>query len=172
MPQPKSPRHLLVCIVACHIAFLGWGHAADVKVAQGERSTPELILASPMILEMALEAAAPDKVGVWVPTDDFDKYTCDYVHIRRIESRVLPRKDRVDLSLRIYTFTELSRDKSVRMEFTLRHDSAVLAETVVPHIDAEEGKRGYGSARMSIPKEKWPAEGIPTLHIVVHVKNY
>jgi hypothetical protein len=157
--------------VALAAALAAAAQAADVKVTQGPAR--EKFLWSPMFLEMPLEAkAAGTKAGPWVNVDDFDAWACDFVHIKRIATRITPRKDRVDLDIKVFTFTEASRDKAVRMEFRLQDGETVIGETSIPHIEAEEKKRGYGMARLSVPRETWPAEETSLLmKIDVHVTN-
>ena len=142
--------------------------AAEVKVTQGP--APEKVLFSPMFLEMPIEVAEV-KPGTWVNVDDFDAWTCDFVHVRRIATRIVPHKDRVDLDIKVWTFTDASRDKAVRLEFRLFREERVLGETLVPHIEAEEKKSGYGMAAMTIPKDRWPETGSLVMKIAVYVKN-
>jgi hypothetical protein len=144
--------------------------AADVKVTQGPPQNLKALV-SPMLLEMPLEVAAGKGPGGWINVDDFDAWSCDFVHIRRIATRVAWRQDRVDLDIKVFTYTEPSRDKAVRMEFRLLKDEDLIGETVLPHLEAEERKRGYGTATMTIAKDRWPAAGPLVMKIAVQVKN-
>ena len=129
--------------------------AADVKVTQGPPR--EKAMFSPIFLEMPLEVNAETSKGAWVNLDDFDAWTCDFVHLRRIATRIVMRKDHFDIEIRAFTFTEASRDKAVRLEFHLFKADEAIGEALIPHIEAEEKKRGYGSVTMSVPREAWPA---------------
>ena len=143
--------------------------AAEVKVTQGPPR--EKFLWSPMFLEMPLEVSTEKGVAAWVHVDDFDAWACDFVHVRRISTRVDERKDRVDLDIKVFTYTEASRDKAVRMEFRLLNGEDLIGKTTLGHIEAEEKKRGYGVARITIPKDRWP-DGAPlVMQIDGHVTN-
>jgi len=143
--------------------------AAEVKVTQGPPR--EKFLWSPMFLEMPLEVSTETRAGAWVNVDDFDAWACDFVHLRRIATRIDERKDRVNLDIKVFTYTEASRDKAVRMEFRLLHGEDLIGTATLGHIEAEEKKRGYGIARIAIPKERWPAEAALVMQIDVHVSN-
>lgn len=143
--------------------------AAEVKVTQGPPR--EKFLWSPMFLEMPLAVSTEKGTAAWVHVDDFDAWACDFVHIRRISTRVDERQDRVDLDIKVFTYTEASRDKAVRMEFRLLNGEELIGKTTLGHIEAEEKKRGYGVARITIPKDRWPAAAPLVLQIDVHVAN-
>lgn len=143
--------------------------AANVKVTQGPPR--EKFLWSPMLLEMPVEVNKATLAGDWINVDDFDPWACDFVHIRRIATRILPRKDRVDLDIKVFTFTEASRDKAVKMDFRLLNGDDLIGKTTLGHIEAEEKKRGYGTVRMTILKERWPADASLVMQIDVYVAN-
>jgi hypothetical protein len=178
MSRGRSPLQILALAAAVASIAVAAGmlppapgtllRAAEVKVTQGP--APEKVLFSPMFLEMPLEVGVV-KPGTWVNVDDFDAWTCDFVHVRRIATRIVPHKDRVDLDLKVWTFTDASRDKAVRMEFRLFREERVLGETLIPHIEAEEKKSGYGVAAMTVPKDRWPDTGSLVMKIAVYVKN-
>ena len=143
--------------------------AADVKVTQGP--APEKAMFSPLFLEMPLEVNGETGKGLWVNVDDFDAWTCDFVHLRRISTRIVPRKDHVDLEIRAFTFTEASRDKAVRLDFHLIRGDETIGEAQIKHIEAEEKKRGYGTVTMSVPREAWPTQTSLVMKIDFHVTN-
>jgi len=143
--------------------------AADVKVTQGPAN--EKAMFSPLFLEMPLEVNLETSKGLWVEVDDFDAWTCDFVHLRRISTRIIPHKDQVDLEIRVFTFTEASRDKAVRLAFHLIHDDELIGEAQIKHIEAEEKKNGYGTVTMSIPKVAWPTVASLVMKIDFYVTN-
>ena len=159
----------LVRVIAVAAGLVAAAQAADVKVTQGPPR--EKFLWSPMFLEMPVEVNKATLAGDWINVDDFNAWACDFVHIRRIATRILPRKDRVDLDIKVYTFTEASRDKAVKLDFRLLDGDDLIGKTTIGHIEAEEKKQGYGIVRMNILKEHWPAEASLVLQIDVHVAN-
>lgn len=166
------PRRLMLAVALAGAGGLaGWPpvlvRAADVKVTQGPPK--EKAMFSPLFLEMPFEATGSK--GIWVNVDDFDAWTCDFVHLRRVATRIVTRKDHVDVEIRAFTFTEASRDKAVRLEFQLFRGDEAIGEALIPHIEAEEKKRGYGTVTMAVPKEAWPAEGSLVMKIGFFVTN-
>ena len=77
----------------------------------------------------------------------------------------------MDVAIKVFTFTEASRDKAVRMDFRLLHGDDLIGKTTIGHIESEEKKRGFGMTRMTILKERWPAEASLVMQIDVHVRN-
>jgi len=168
------PRRIALAAGLVAVGVLAGGpqavvRAADIKVTQGP--APEKAMFSPIFLEMPLEVNLETSKGTWINVDDFDAWTCDFVHLRRIATRIVPRKDHVDLEIRALTFTEASRDKAVRLAFHLVHDDVLIGEAEIKHIEAEEKKRGYGTVTMSIPREAWPAVAPLVMKIDFYVTN-
>ena len=156
----------------CLLAWAGAVFPNEPQVHQGTPKDPAVVqhtFTSPMVMEMQLEAARPEKQMQWITSKEFESYVCDTVHLLKIESYVEPKKDLIHVTLTATTYTEPGHDKKVTIEVELLSSGNVISSGTIGPFKSEERKHGYKSAKLTVPLTKWPTDAVPSVRLSMSV---
>jgi hypothetical protein len=161
-------------LLLCGLAWTGAILPDEPQVHQGAQRDPaaaQHVFTTPMVMEMKLEAARPEKQRTFVTSKEFESYVCDSVHLLEIESYVYPKKDLMHVHLTATTYTEPGHDKMVTIEVELLSSGDVFATGTIGPFKSEEKKNGCKKGKITVPLGKWPTDAVPGVRLTMSVVN-
>ena len=161
-------------VLLCGFAWTGAVLPDEPQVHQGAPKEPaatQHVFTSPMVMEMKLEAARPEKQRTFVTSGEFESYVCDSVHLVEIASYVYPKKDLMHVDLTATTYTEPGHDKMVTIEVELLSSGVVFATGTIGPFKSEEKKSGHRTGKITVPLGKWPTDAVPGVRLTMSVVN-
>ena len=172
-PRTRKAQRLGL-VLLCGLAWAGAVLPDEPQVHQGAPKDPadaQHVFTSPMVMEMKLEAARPEKQRTSVTSKEFESYVCDSVHLLEIESYVYPTKDLMHVDLTATTYTEPGHDKEVTIEVELLSSGDVFATGTIGPFKSEEKKSGHKTVKITVPLGKWPTDAVPAVRLTMSVVN-